>query len=346
VTGAGSDTFATATPIEWGTASAATPNSGLTTETGEPAAGYGRTAWWSFTPAETGWIALHTHASPGAADTVLSLYTGSTVDTLTLVATNDDQYAGLTTSQIVASVMAGVEYHVQVDAYDGTPTTYVLTAHQLTALAPSSAVYGPVFSDLHRDYRAPGSVVGSGAVWGDGSDATYVDLAEDRADPRWTEQGAGDFDAFSATELYAVAIRAALTTTTFSVRASVGDAAAPGNEDDDLLNAATPALSTTPGWTYCTPQPRLDSTQISAALAALAAGRMYVTVEPSSSVTPGVETVRVYDVRVLVAAPVSGYFDPPYLRNVQRGDGLGFSTAPRAFQNSTQQASLRNFGTF
>jgi hypothetical protein len=56
--------------------------------------------------------------------------------------------------------------------------------------------------------------------------------------------------------------------------------------------------------------------------------------------------VRVTIDRLFLGWPVPLTHDPPYLRNVQRGDGLGFSSAPRFLQNSTQQASLRNFGTF
>lgn len=102
------------------------PNTGFTREPGEPGTGY-RTAWWSYTPLAAGSLVVDTHSSPGSPDTILAIYTGSSVNALTLIASDDD-YSGLLTSQVAVSVTAGVTYSIQVSAYSDLDMTYVLRA--------------------------------------------------------------------------------------------------------------------------------------------------------------------------------------------------------------------------
>ena len=53
-------------------------------------------------------------------DTLLSVYTGSSVSALTSVASNDDDWAaGLTTSKVTFAVTAGTVYQIAVDGYGG-----------------------------------------------------------------------------------------------------------------------------------------------------------------------------------------------------------------------------------
>ena len=58
-------------------------------------------------------------------DTLLGVYTGSSVSALTLVAGNDDA-AGGTTSLATFNAIAGVSYQIAVDGYDGGDGNFTL----------------------------------------------------------------------------------------------------------------------------------------------------------------------------------------------------------------------------
>ncbi len=117
---AANDAFAAAETLT-GSAGAATGSNGTATkETGEPShAGDpgGASIWYRWTAPSNGTLALTTSGS--AIDTLLGLYTGSTVATLTTVASNDDDGA-LRTSRIAARpVTSGVTYRIAVDGWGG-----------------------------------------------------------------------------------------------------------------------------------------------------------------------------------------------------------------------------------
>jgi len=93
-----------------------------TREAGEPHhAGIigGKTAWWRFTPSVDGVLTLTT--SNSTFDTVLAIYTGNSVNTLTEIASNDDAEFGVPGgySRIVQAVKSNQTYHIVVDGYDG-----------------------------------------------------------------------------------------------------------------------------------------------------------------------------------------------------------------------------------
>ena len=149
----GSDTIAAAPPVIIGTTggsytSGATPNDGLTLESGEPMpTGYGgsRSAWWKYRPKESGSVTIDTGPTTGGnTDTELGVWTAAnpsapTVTALTLVASASDNLAGARSS-VTFNAVAGTTYFVQVLAYQGNVMTYGL------------AVTGPATVD------APGTV--------------------------------------------------------------------------------------------------------------------------------------------------------------------------------------------
>lgn len=96
-------------------------NQNATKETGEPIHGGntgGRSVWWTWTAPASGTVTIDTAGSNF--DTLLSVYTGSSVSTLTSVASNDDDWAGgLTTSKVAFAVTAGTVYQIAVDGYGG-----------------------------------------------------------------------------------------------------------------------------------------------------------------------------------------------------------------------------------
>ncbi|TAL02506.1 MAG: hypothetical protein EPO07_07285 [Verrucomicrobia bacterium] len=101
-----------------------------TKETGEPNhvgnAG-GKSAWWKFTAPSDGVLYLNTTNS--TFDTLLAVYTGSTVSSLTEIASNDDAYDGIAggSSLLNVAVRSNVTYRVAVDGFDGDGGVVFLT---------------------------------------------------------------------------------------------------------------------------------------------------------------------------------------------------------------------------
>jgi hypothetical protein len=92
---------------------------GCTAETSEdapnPTAG---SVWFTFTPASSGASQIDTIGS--GFDTLLALYTGSVLGSLTLVASDDDS-GGSSTSKMTPTLVAGTVYHVKVTTGSGSP---------------------------------------------------------------------------------------------------------------------------------------------------------------------------------------------------------------------------------
>ncbi len=112
------DNFAAATSFLVDGASPVFGNStDATKESGEPNhAGFtgGRSVWWVFTAPANGEVVLTTEGS--SFDTLLAVYTGSAVNSLSQVVANDD-YSGHSWSRVVAVVSGGTTYHVAVDGF-------------------------------------------------------------------------------------------------------------------------------------------------------------------------------------------------------------------------------------
>jgi hypothetical protein len=119
----GNDNFANATAIIYGSGSAQMngTNVGATKQPGEPNhAGDtgGRSVWWKWTPDISGTASLTTAGSNF--DTLLAVYTGTSVSTLTVVASNDDYYSGFDhTSALSFTCTAGTTYYFAVDGWGG-----------------------------------------------------------------------------------------------------------------------------------------------------------------------------------------------------------------------------------
>lgn len=121
----GNDNFAAGQVISGSAGSVPGSSTGATKEAGEPAhagnAG-GRSIWYYWTAPSSGGVAIDTAGS--SFDTLLGVYTGSSVGALTLIASNDD-FGGLTSSVSFAAV-AGTVYRIAVDGFNGTAGSVVL----------------------------------------------------------------------------------------------------------------------------------------------------------------------------------------------------------------------------
>jgi hypothetical protein len=83
----------------------------------------GSSIWWSWTAPTNGEVILNTDGSTnsdgGLLDTLLGVYTGTTVSTLSLVASNDDHGDGLfVTSRVRFAATRAVQYQIAVDGYN------------------------------------------------------------------------------------------------------------------------------------------------------------------------------------------------------------------------------------
>ena len=111
------DNFANRIAITLANPTVTGSNVGAAKESGEPTpAGFGgKSVWWSWVAPASGNVQINTTGS--SFDTVLGVYTGTTVSNLILVAANDDNGA-LKTSLVGLSVTSGVEYEIEVDGFN------------------------------------------------------------------------------------------------------------------------------------------------------------------------------------------------------------------------------------
>lgn len=124
--GPANDTFANRVTISGATASASGTNVNATAQTGEPAHAANTAAksvWWTWTASQTGRINIDTIGS--SFDTVLAVYTGTAVNALTAVA-SDDQGGGNNTSRVSFNVTSGTVYQIAVDGWLGSEGTVKL----------------------------------------------------------------------------------------------------------------------------------------------------------------------------------------------------------------------------
>src|SRR5439155_2913214 len=118
------DRFAFASSISGLSGSVAGSNVGATKEAGEPYhagnAG-GASVWYVWTAPGSGTVTIGTFGS--SFDTLLAVYTGTSVSGLTQVAANDDASSGDLTSRVSFAAAAGTVYRIAVDGYrDGKRT--------------------------------------------------------------------------------------------------------------------------------------------------------------------------------------------------------------------------------
>jgi outer membrane protein assembly factor BamB/subtilisin family serine protease len=114
------DDFASRAQLSGSNVRVRSSNVGATSESGEPAIA-GVTAshslWWTWTAPVSGLYAFDTVGS--AYDTVLSVFTGSSLGGLTVAASNDDS-PGTTASRVTFNVTAGTTYQIAVDGKGAT----------------------------------------------------------------------------------------------------------------------------------------------------------------------------------------------------------------------------------
>lgn len=142
----GNDNFANATPIG-GSGLLNVSNVDATAETGEPNHGAGRgginaaqnSIWFKYVASVNGVMVISTlgDASSTLSDTVLSAYTGNSVNALTPVAENDDYPGQSFRSTVTFTVFAGSTYYIAADGY-AAGTGSFLVSYSVGFVAPNN----------------------------------------------------------------------------------------------------------------------------------------------------------------------------------------------------------------
>lgn len=127
------NSFASRINLSGATVTAAGTNANATREPGEPNVlniSGGKSIWWSWTAPASGLVTISTAGSNF--DTTLGVYTGTSVNGLSLVRANDDQnlFGGVYTSLVNFQAVAGQRYQILVDGYRGDSGLVKLTVTQ------------------------------------------------------------------------------------------------------------------------------------------------------------------------------------------------------------------------
>ena len=140
-------------------------NVGATTESGEPIqSGTTNSVWWSWTAPASGNIVFDTINS--SFDTYLYVYTGNSVNSLTLITSNDDIGGGSLASKVSFAVTAGTTYYIAVDGYQS--NTGNITLNYSFTSSTSTSNTAPTLTDtvvtlnsINEDSNAPVGAVGT-----------------------------------------------------------------------------------------------------------------------------------------------------------------------------------------
>ena len=209
-------------------------NVGASREANEPApgglTGGGGSLWWQWTSTTGGSVTIGTTADSNY-DTVLAVYTGSTLATLTPVASNDNAPGGTgTNSRVTFNALPGVAYQIAVEGKNGATGLAVL---EISTIPANDAFASPV--DL-TGLSATLTATNKGASREAGEPSILGNAGGTSLWYRWTAPVSGRFQiAVSSTDLDPIA--AVYTGTSLSALTLVA-----ANDDDRADHANTSSL--------------------------------------------------------------------------------------------------------
>lgn len=145
----GNDNFASAQAISGCSGTVSGTNMSATKEAGEPAhfatsAGSTKSVWYQWQAVASQSVTINTIGSNF--DTILAIYTGNSVNGLTLVTNNDDIASGNTASSVTFTANAGTIYRIAVDGFDnggsgGDTGSIVLNWNQTSCTAVGPTIF-------------------------------------------------------------------------------------------------------------------------------------------------------------------------------------------------------------
>ena len=141
------DAFANGQSLSGSTGSVSGGNVNATKETGEPNHGGdsgGHSVWYRWTAPASTPVTIDTIGS--SFDTLLGVYTGSSVSSLTTIAGNDDISDTIRKSRVSFTPVAGATYQIAVDGWGGATGTITLNWTQSAGNLPDLIIWGPSIS--------------------------------------------------------------------------------------------------------------------------------------------------------------------------------------------------------
>ena len=149
------DAFANAIVIAPGGGSVVGTNINATSQSFEPEAcdiGGGKTVWWRWTAPQSQNTTISTLGSDF--DTVLAVYTGSSVSALTPVICNDDVPGGVFSSEVIFPAVAGTTYRIAVDGYGGDEGIIALTLAETPPITNDDFANRAPITGVNRTVRS------------------------------------------------------------------------------------------------------------------------------------------------------------------------------------------------
>src|SRR5205823_4959755 len=105
----------------------------------------GKSLWYCWTATNNAVVTFD--ATGSSFDTLLAVYTGNTVSSLTLVQSNDDIAGAINRqSKVSFTPVPGTIYHIAVDGYSGACGIVVLNWNQSQGALPDLILWGPALS--------------------------------------------------------------------------------------------------------------------------------------------------------------------------------------------------------
>ncbi len=187
---AANDNFADSIEITGSSVSVTGINFGATGETGEPDHASDseplNSVWWSWTAPENGFFMVDTAGSNY--DTTLGVYTGSAVDSLTEIASNDDLFG--VQSQAIFSATAGTTYHIAVDGSSGSIGEISLNIDESQVTFGDDNIVGTAENDTIDALAGNDTVAGGGGNdWIYGSEGDDLLKGQNGFDILYGEEG-------------------------------------------------------------------------------------------------------------------------------------------------------------
>jgi len=165
------DNFASASTLAGSSWTSPGSNVNGTSESGEPShAGQApaKSVWYSWTAPSSGSVTMGTAGS--AFDTVLAVYTGSSLGALTAVAANDNRTTGVTDSQVTFQAVAGTVYRIAVDGKSGASGNLTITG-SLSGVTVGNDAFASAIACAGTSFTVTGSNVGATKEAGEPSHA-------------------------------------------------------------------------------------------------------------------------------------------------------------------------------
>lgn len=132
--------------------------------------GAGNSVWWAWTPTKSGTATIDTNGS--SFDTVLAVYRGGNLATLTELAHDDDVSATNVTSKVSFTVVQGTTYYIAVDGFNG-------GARGATGSITLHVVVGPgTYNAQNDDYADRAVITGEYAVVTGSSELATIEPGE------------------------------------------------------------------------------------------------------------------------------------------------------------------------